>query len=906
VLASYLPISPHILYRYAEVVTITIAKNKGVKGQIADGSEKVIDCRYDGLCADEVALNGERYGKNILTKKTKDSFFRQLFRSFNDPIIKILIGALVVNAVASLGKINWAESFGIVAAILIATMVSTISEYTSSLAYAKLSQSSSNGKCTVRRSGRVTEIAATEIVVGDRVLLFAGMCVPADGILMCGDIACDQSSLTGESREVQKKGCSMQMVSPGSFEFDLYSESQVFCGANVVKGNGEMTVLRVGDGTFIGDIAKNLQESGRRSPLKHRLSVLAGTIGFMGYVGAFMIAFAYLFNSFFISSGMDMTLALEKLSNTPYLISEILRAVTVAVSVVVVAVPEGLPMMITVVLSSNMKKMMRGGVLVRRLVGIETAGNLNILFTDKTGTLTTGKMKVTGVASLSGYVDSDKKKDIPNFKKISECISAACSAHSGATERALCAFATSRIKTKKRIPFDSKRKFSAGLLDNGEAFFVGAPEVLMPLCCEAYSHSGAVVSFDSFSRRETEERMSSLCAAGARMLCLATGDKESFELLSCGEPSPLSFLALVAIRDPVRSDVLRSVKDCEAAGIQVVMVTGDNRDTALAVAKETGILCGKKTEVLSSDVLHKMTDDEVKELLPRVCVVSRALPSDKIRLVKLAEEAGLVVGMTGDGINDAPALKAADVGFAMGSGTDIAKEAGDVVITDDSFSSITRAVLYGRTIFQSIRKFIVFQLLMNLSAMGISLIGPFIGIESPVTVIQMLWVNIIMDTLGGLAFAGEPALQSYMLKKAPPREAKLISRRMLSQILITGGYTLALGIFFLKSPLVRGLFGGDDTYHLTAFFAMFIFCGIFNSFNARTEKVNLLSCIAGNKPFIFIMTLVAAVQLLIIYFGGEVFRCTPLSPVHLLYCALIAFTVIPADMIRKLLSNKKS
>ena len=392
-----------------------------------------------------------------------------------------------------------------------------------------------------------------------------------------------------------------------------------------------------------------------------------------------------------------------------------------------------------------------------------------------------------------------------------------------------------------------------------------------------------------------------------RVVCLALGEGASFEMAKTASElsRSLTFITFAAIRDPLRRDIKRSVSDCKRAGIHVVMVTGDNTATAKAIAREAGILDEEHTRILEADELHRMDDKELIAVLSELCIVSRALPSDKIRLVRLSQEAGLTVGMTGDGINDAPALKASDVGFAMGSGTDIAKDAGDIVICDDSFPSITRAVLYGRTIFRSIRKFIVFQLLMNLSAMGISLIGPFIGIDSPVTVIQMLWVNIIMDTLGGLAFAGEPALRSYMMSSCPPRDEKLISGEMLSQILITGAYTLVLGIFFLKSPNIRSIFGGSDTYFLTAFFAMFIFCGIFNSFNARSERMNIFHCIAGNKPFIFIMLLVCIIQLLIIYFGGEVFRCVPLSGSHLLYCALIALTVIPADMLRKLLFSKK-
>ncbi len=880
----------------SENIGIGIRKNREQK-------RNTVECNHFGLDSREVEESVKKYGKNILSEKKKEGFFIQLIKSFNDPIIKILIGALVINGIASMGRINWAETVGIALAILIATFVSTISEYTSSIAYEKLSREGGKNNYSVIRKGKMTEIPLEEIVVGDRILLFRGQTVPCDGILVSGAIGCDQSALTGESREVGKVCECRYAVDLDCFKFDLHSNTQVFRGAGIVRGEGEMIALRVGDATFIGEIAGSLQDNTRPSPLKHRLGELAKTIGFMGYVGAFMIAFAYLFNSFFIKSGMDMVLVRERLSDVPYLISEILRAVTVAVSVVVVAVPEGLPMMITVVLSSNMKRMMKGGVLVRRLVGIETAGNLNILFTDKTGTLTTGEMSVVALCGHDWGARVGKDSEPLCTKAVKECIGAVCFGGEGAnaTEKALSAYAKTKIHLAKKLPFSSDVKFSAGLDKKGTAFFVGAPEVVLSGCTRTIDEWGREIPFERSSLLEVKEKQREFSLASCRVLCLARGDREAFEKAERGELSDIIFLALVALRDPVRKDVCRSVSDCTKAGIQVVMVTGDNPETARAIALETGIITDERNVVLEASRLHEMEDREVSGILHRVAVVSRALPSDKIRLVRIAEEMGKVVGMTGDGINDAPALKAADVGFAMGSGTEIAKNAGDIVITDDSFPSITRAVLFGRTVFHSIRKFIVFQLMMNLCAMGISLIGPFMGIESPVTVIQMLWVNIIMDTLGGLAFAGEPALRKYMLKKSPPRDAKLISKRMLSQILITGGYSLALGIFFLKSPFIRGLFGGDETYHLTAFFAMFIFCGIFNSFNARTEKVNVLSCIAGNKPFIFIMTLVAMIQLLIIYFGGEVFRCTPLEPIHLLYCALIALTVIPADMIRKMI-----
>lgn len=901
------------------------------RGQKNDASHSaptgVIDCTGDrrqvyirrfGQTEKEAAENLEIFGRNTLTKKKRAGFFRQLLSNFNDPIIKILIGALLINALVSMGKMNIPETLGIGAAILIATLVSTISEYGSSLAFERLSGKEENTLCTIRRGGEIREVRISDIAVGDIVLLRAGMHIPADGVLISGEVRCDQAAITGESVERRKTPVHSTSFFPDQESWQPSSTYQLFRGSGVLSGEGEMAVLRVGDSTFIGEVASSLQEDGRPSPLKHRLSELAKSISFMGYIGAIMIAFAYLFNVFVIDSGMDLSLMLVRLQDREFLLSEIIRAVTVAVSVVVVAVPEGLPMMITVVLSSNMKRMLKGGVLVRRLVGIETAGSLNILFTDKTGTLTTGKMTVCGIYGRD--FSRERYNQLKECEKlqtqIRECVTTACApGGSGATEKAV----LSAVKEDKnahatcraRLPFDSDRKYSASLVKDGmgeRAYFLGAPERLLAGCTRYVDYNGSEQNLDNLGKQELMQKLQDLGAASCRVICCAAGSSQDFARAKSKEsPVELTFLCLFAIRDPIRSDVRRAVSDAQHAGIQVVMVTGDNPSTAEAVARETGILTAACNRVLPAAELSAMSDEEIKKILPHIAVISRALPSDKIRLVRIAKDMGLVAGMTGDGINDAPALKAADVGFAMGSGTDIAKEAGDIVITDDSFSSITRAVLYGRTIFESIRKFVTFQLMMNLCAMGVSLIGPFMGIDSPVTVIQMLWVNIIMDTLGGLAFAGEPALRRYMLRPSLPRDAGILNGAMINQILISGLYSLGLCIFFLQSDWLRSrLSAGSEKYYLTVFFAMFIFCGIFNSFNVRTPQRNLLSHIAGNKPFVLIMSAVAIIQLMIIYFGGDVFRCVPLHWKDLLSAALLAATVIPADLIRKsLFKNRK-
>jgi calcium-translocating P-type ATPase len=357
------------------------------------------------------------------------------------------------------------------------------------------------------------------------------------------------------------------------------------------------------------------------------------------------------------------------------------------------------------------------------------------------------------------------------------------------------------------------------------------------------------------------------------------------------------------IADKPRREAPSAVEELRGAGIQVVMITGDNKDTAMAVARRCGILKSSSDVCLTSREMSKMSDSEISELLPRIRVVARALPTDKSRLVRISQQKGLVVGMTGDGVNDAPALKAADVGFAMGSGTQVAKDAGDVIILDNNLASIVKAVLYGRNIFKSIRKFIVLQLTVNLCAVGVTMIGPFIGVESPVTVVQMLWINVIMDTLGGIAFAGEPALSVYMKEKPKRRDEAILNGYMINQIASLGSFTVAACVLFLKLPSVFDSFDGGfgGAKHLTAFFAFFIFAGVFNCFNARTDSLRMLQGLGKNKGFIFIMLAVLTIQIGFVYLGGSVLRTVPLGAGELWRTMSLALLVFPADLLRKII-----
>ncbi len=865
-----------------------------------------------GLTEEEVRASREAHGANTLAVKRKRGFLLQLLGNFSDPIVRVLLIALGANMIILGGHCNWFETGGILLAVFLSTLVSTLSEWGSERAFERLRGDGERGVVRAVRDGSVCEIGVTEIVVGDCLPLAAGEMIQADGVMLRGEVHVDQSTLNGESVEAVKTP-RRDMVSTR----DLSEASQVYRGSLVSSGEGVMMVTAVGGETLYGSLANELQSTTRESPLKLRLARLAGQISRIGYVMAALVAVAFLFNAFVISADFFMPAVLALLTDRTYVLSTLIHTVTLVITVIVVAVPEGLPMMITVVLSSNMRRMLRDHVLVRKMVGIETAGSLNILFTDKTGTLTTGQMSVTGI--LSGdCVEYRGARAFPEGNALAAhlAISAMVNTDSSmadgraiggnATDRAiLTAFSSvsERIPpVLRRLPFDSRRKLSAVQTTEG-VYVKGAPDILMPGVTYYMTPRGEKTVLSRAGRDALLSAMNRHASQGARLLAVCRSDTWQEET-----PTELTLIGVILLRDRIRREARRSIDTLHRAGVQVVMVTGDGRETAAAIAYESGLAEREgHGKMLSGADLARMTDEELRELMPTLRVVYRALPQDKSRLVRVAQSMNLVTGMTGDGINDAPSLKLADVGFAMGSGTDIAREAGDIVILDDNIASICRTVLYGRTIFKSIRKFITFQLTMNICAVGVSLVGQFIGIESPVTIIQMLWVNIIMDTLGGLAFAGEAPAMRYMKEKPKHREEPILSGAMLHQIVITGAYTLALSIVFLVSPFFRLRLGNghSEVYYLTLFFALFIFSGLANCICARSERLDLLSGIGGNKPFVFILLFIACVQVCMIYFGGTLFRTVPVAPADLGIVILLSMTVIPVDFIRRIFYKLK-
>lgn len=857
---------------------------------------------YTGLNDEQVVVNRKKYGTNAISSKKQNSFMKLFIETLADPIIKILLIALAIKTIFLFHDFDWFETIGIVIAILVASLISAISEYGSESAFERLQEESSKINCKVKRNNKIVEVSIDDVVVDDIVLLQSGDKIPADGIIISGEIDVDESSLNGETIEIVK---------------NANTDNKVYRGTVVYSKEALMQTKAVGEATFYGKMTQELQEKNPDSPLKLRLRKLAGTISIIGYISAALVSFSYLFSEIAVQNNFVIENIIKTLTNFPLMFKYILYALTLSVTIIVVAVPEGLPMMITLVLSSNMKKMLKNNVLVRKLVGIETAGSLNILFTDKTGTLTKGKLEVASL--LTG----DKKeftheKELTSYTNYNKNLKYACVYNNSSyfddnhhpvggniTDRAILDFIKSpiigNVKKLKSVPFDSTKKYSSTILnlDNPTNYIKGAPEKLLPLCTTYLSIDGNKKTLVSTDAIMTD--IKNKTSNGIRAILLAYNDNYHYE-----ELNRLTLIAILYLKDEVRKEAIDGIELVKNAGIQTVMITGDSKETALSVAKEINLITSEDDIAITSKELEGLSDEEVKKILPNLRVVARSLPQDKSRLVRISEELGLVTGMTGDGVNDAPALKKADVGFAMGSGSEVCKEASDIVILDDNFLSITKAILFGRTIFKSIRKFIIFQLTINLCAVSLSIVGPFIGVETPVTIVQMLWINMIMDTLAGIAFSYEPPLKSYMYEKPKKKEEAIINKYMYGEILFTGIYSSLLCLIFLTSNSLKSLYRYDpnDKYFMTAFFALFIFMGIFNSFNARTTRINILSNITKNKAFLIVTLIIIIVQLYLIYYGGELFRAFGLTLKEIQITILLAATVIPIDWIRKIIIKR--
>jgi len=891
--------------------------------------------KYDyirGLTDKEVELSRKQYGSNELPPHAIESFWDKLKGNFEDPLIKILLVALGITlALAFVGYADWVEGLGIAVAVFLATFVSTYSEYKNENSFRQLQEQASRSKNNVFRNGSPIKLNESEIVVGDYVLLQAGDKIPADGTLVTGDIQVNQASLNGEQDSIRKRVPPV----PGSYEpkdkSDFEDEYLCFKGTVVDDGEAILKVESVGSNTFYGQLYDELSDSEQReSPLQVKLSNLADGVANFGYCGATAIAVSFLFKQFVLDNNYNLETikAYLSLAHWHVFVHDIITAAILGIIVIVVAVPEGLPMMIAIVLSLNMRKLLKANVLVRKLLGIETAGSLDILFVDKTGTLTKGVF--IPQLFISGNINIfESFAELPATLRsllafaIRESTSAVLGKNGpvggNASDRALLAFLyehelkdRAEATIQKQILFNSERKFSAihlrlnknsilNVLPSEDISIVkGAPEVVLPSCKFYFTQDGKQ---EKLNAEILNDKLNDISKRGIRVIAIAMSDSPLGDAI----PNSLTLVGIMGIMDEIRKESKSALELTMRAGINVVMITGDRKETATAVATELGLLNGNKT-VLTSNQLKTLSDEQLQKMIPSIGVISRALPTDKSRLVRVCQALEKVVGMTGDGVNDSAALKKADVGFAMGSGSEVAKEASDIVILDDNFNSITQAILYGRTIFKTIRKFIVFQSTVNAASLMIVFMGPFLGFDFPLTLIQLLWVNLVMDTLAALAFGGEPALTRYMHEKPIRRAEPIISIRMWSSIIINGMFIACLCIGALIYPPVRELFTRNgkpsEPVFLTAFFAFFIFLTNFNSFNARTTKLNLFDHILENRGFVWVVASIFGLQVTFTYLGGSILRTVGLTLSEWILVIAASFIIIPFDMCRKLIMQR--
>ncbi len=847
-----------------------------------------------GLTKEQVAKERNKNGSNILVTHKSNSFFKLLLETLGDPIIRILLIALAIKTLFLFRNFDWYETIGILVAILLASLISSISEYGSEAAFKRLQEESSKIKTKVLRDKKLVELNIEEVVTNDIVILETGDKVPADGIIVEGQLLVDESMLNGEKKEAKKN-----------------IGDKIFRGSVIYANKGKMRVTAVGSKTMYGNIAEEIQEKEPKSPLKIRLSGFAKVISKIGYFGAGLVSLSYLFKVIVLDNNFDGTRILNTITDINLMADYLIYALTLSVTIIVVAVPEGLPVMITLVLSSNMKRMLKDNVLVRKLVGIETAGSLNVLLTDKTGTLTKGELEVTDVYSgdLKGFKNKKSLEIYPNYlNEFIKCtyynnesvISDNKVIGGNSTDKAIMeymkTFKIPKFITSNKTNFDSSKKYSSIEINN-ETFYKGACEKLLPKCFYYLDKFGEKKNL--INKKIIENKINEFTKQGIRVITLCKGSSKSLELLT--------FIGFICIKDDLRKEAKEGVSLIKNAGIDVIMITGDAKDTASSIAKEVGIITSNNDIVLTSDEFNKLSDDYIEDNLKRIKVIARALPTDKSRMVKIILNKDLIVGMTGDGVNDAPALKKANVGFAMGTGTEVAKEASDIVILDNNILSISKAILYGRTIFKSIRKFIIYQVTVNMCALVLSIVGPFIGVDTPITIIQMLWLNMIMDTFAALAFSFEPPINDYMKEPPKKKEEPIMNKYMFGEIIFTGMYSAILCILFLKLPLIREIFrvGENYKYLMTAYFALFIFIGIFNSFNARSTRLNIFANLKKNKVFLGMIIFITSVQIYLIYHGGDLFRTYGLTAKEFFFVLILAASVIPVDFLRKTYLRKK-
>ncbi|MEH2944019.1 calcium-translocating P-type ATPase, PMCA-type [Lachnospiraceae bacterium KK002] len=878
--------------------------------------------KFKGLTDKEVELSREQHGSNEIPDSEPTTFWEEFKETFGDPMIKILLAiAALMIVMFFFGYAEIYEPLGTIVAVLIVAVVSAKTGVASDTKYRELKDSTKKDKCKVHRNDIITVIDVDDVVVGDKVLLQSGDKIPADGILVSGALSVDNSALNGEAEECKKKETSADTALAEDITGDTFVDSySLFRGAVVFDGEGVLDVRKVGLKTMMGKMAEEMQESEPDSPLKVKLAKLAKQISTFGYIGAIVIAVLYFIYFIVSAGGVSEYFA----SGFEVIIKDIVNAVSLAVVIIVCAVPEGLPLMISLVLMQNTSKMLDHNVLVRKAEGIETAGSLNILFSDKTGTITKGMLEVVDFFTADGTsipiaeLDSHQNvKDLLNLAIGKNTQSMFDGEHrvigGNATDQALMKFigeetfrtleADKERSVSKSQGFNSTNKFSQARIDSvGKTFYKGAPERLLAFAGKYLDGNGTLRDMD---KAVLDKKIDELASKAMRVLAFGYSEQE---LVENKINEDIVIIGLVGIRDDVRPEAREAIEEVQKAGIQVVMITGDRLETAVAIAKDAGLLRSDSDRALSSAQLNEMSDEEVKKIIPHIRVIARALPTDKSRMVRLCQEMNLVVGMTGDGVNDSPALKRADVGFAMGSGTEAAKEAGKIVILDDNFKSIKDAIWYGRTIYHNILKFCKFQLVINVAAVVVSAIAPFFGVEEPLKVTHLLFVNLVMDGLGAIMLGNEPALKKYMSEKPRRRDESIVSKKMMAQIVTMGAWLVILSFLYLKLPFFQNLFETEEQ-HLTGYFVLFIVSALFNGFNVRDEKFAIFRGLNENTGFLKVFFIIILVQAVIVNAAlipfeaftwiGNMFSCVPFGITGWVAVILLAVTMIPVDLVRK-------
>ena len=856
-------------------------------------SQKSKETHLQGLSAQQVLSSREKFGENLLTPPKRPSIWKLYLEKFQDPVIKVLLVAAVFSLIISIIENEYAETIGIFFAIFLATGIGFYFEYDANKKFDLLNAMGEETPVTVIRDGKVHEIPRKDIVVGDIVILNTGEEIPADGVLReAVSLQVNESNLTGEL-----------MVNKTTIETDFdeeatYPSNMVMRGTTVTDGHGVMCVERVGDSTEIGKVARqSTEQSEEETPLNIQLTKLANLIGRVGFTIAtltFVIFTAKDLYTFFTttdSTGWQQGLLAAQI---------VLKYFMMAVTLIVVAVPEGLPMSVTLSLALNMRRMLKTNNLVRKMHACETMGAINVICTDKTGTLTQNLMQVheSSLASAeeAGTTAIDGS-EVTNL--VAENIATNSTAFleekvegekpSGVgnpTEVALLLWLNAQgrnyielregAKIVNQLTFSTERKYMATLVDSPIQqkrilYIKGAPEIVMGKCSlsneKVQSYNEQLLSYQNKAMR----------TLGLAYKVIDKNDsKDCAELVNQGG---MTFLGIFAISDPIRPDVPAAVKKCQSAGISVKIVTGDTPGTATEIARQIGLWQENDTErnrITGSD-FAALSDEEALERVLDLKIMSRARPMDKQRLVQLLQQKGAVVAVTGDGTNDAPALNHAQVGLSMGSGTSVAKEASDITLLDDSFHSIATAVMWGRSLYKNIQRFIVFQLTINVVALLSVLLGAFFGTALPLTVTQMLWVNLIMDTFAAMALASISPSMDVMNEKPRHRNDFIITKAMRKNIFGVGFSFLAL----LMGLLIyyKGQPGGMDTHHLTIFFTIFVMLQFWNLFNASVFGTNhsVFKDASHALGMLSVAMIILVGQIIIVTFGGKVFRTEPLS-----------------------------